>query len=136
MTVAADRRAVLGSILTAGACLSLPSWAGAGALLADPVMAAIERHRRAYNAFITVWSQTHMLALYDRAKADEGAAAELRRFRELETEEEAAFSSLLATRPATKASAIASVKHVADCGLASDEMRAWLAMLVESPLAW
>jgi hypothetical protein len=135
MTVAADRRAVLGSILTAGACLSLPSWAGAGALLADPVMAAIERHRRAYNAFITVWSQTHMLALYDRAKADEGAAAELRRFRELETEEEAAFSSLLATRPATKASAIACVKHVSECGLATDEMRAWLAMMVESPLA-
>ena len=76
-----------------------------------------------------------MLALYDRSKADEGAAAELRRFRELETEEEEAFSALLATRPATKASAIACVKHVADCGLASDEMRAWLAMMVESPLA-
>ena len=70
-----------------------------------------------------------MLALYDRGKADDGAAAELRRFHELETEEEAAFSALLAARPATKASAI-----VADCGLASDEMRAWLAMLVESPL--
>jgi hypothetical protein len=72
--------------------------------------------------------------LYDRANAEEGAAAELRRFRELETEEEAAFSSLLATRPATKVSAIAGVKHVAECGLASDEMRAWLALMVESPL--
>ena len=75
-----------------------------------------------------------MSGLYDRAKADVGATAELRRFRELENEEEAAFSALLATRPATKASAIACVKHVADCGLASDEMRAWLAMMVESPL--
>ena len=75
-----------------------------------------------------------MSGLYDRGNAEEGAAAELRRFRELETEEEAAFSSLLATRPATKASAIACVKHVADCGLASDEMRAWLAMLADSPL--
>jgi ribosomal protein L7/L12 len=72
--------------------------------------------------------------LYDRAKADEGAAAELRRSSELETEEEEAFSALLATRPATKASAIACVKHVADCGLATSEMRAWLAMMVESPL--
>ena len=60
-----------------------------------------------------------MLALYDRAEADEDAAAELREFRELETEEEAAFSALLATMPATKSSAIACVKHVADCGLAS-----------------
>jgi hypothetical protein len=78
MTAHADRRAVFGAILTAGAWLSAPSWAGAGA---DPVMAAIERHRRAYEAFITVWSQTPVLALHDRAKADEGAAAELRRFR-------------------------------------------------------
>ena len=135
MNAAADRRAVLGAILTAGACLSVPSWAGAGALVADPVLEAIERHRRAYDAFMEVWSQTSVLALYDRANADQDAAAELRRFRELETEEQAAFSSLLSTRPATKASAIACVKHVADCGLASDEMRAWLAMMVESPLA-
>jgi hypothetical protein len=40
---------------------------------------------------------------------------------ELETQEEAAFFALLATRPGTKASAIACVKHVAACGLASDE---------------
>jgi hypothetical protein len=46
MTAHADLRAVLGSILTAGACLSMPSWAGAGALVADPVLAAIERHVR------------------------------------------------------------------------------------------
>ena len=135
MNAAPDRRAVFGAVLTAGACLSVPSWAGAGALVADPVLAAIERHRRAYDAFMEVWGQTNVSDLYDRANAEEGAAAELRRFRELETEEEAAFSSLLATRPATKASAIACVKHVADCGLASDEMRAWLAMMVESPLA-
>jgi hypothetical protein len=135
MTAHADRRAVLGSILTAGACLSVPSWVGAGALVADPLMTAIERHRRAYDAFMDVWGQTNVSDLYDRANAEEGAAAELRRFRELETEEEAAFSSLLATRPGTKTSAIACVKHVAGCGLASDEMRAWLAMLVESPPA-
>ena len=135
MTRATNRRAVLGAIVTASACLSMPSWGAAGGSIADPVVAAIERHRRAYDAFMTVWSQTPVMALYDRAKTDEDAAADLRRFRDLETEEEAAFSSLLATRPATKASAIACIKHVADCGLASDEMRAWLAMMVESPLA-
>jgi hypothetical protein len=134
MTRATNRRAVLGAIVSASACLSMPSWGAAGGSIADPVVAAIERHRRAYDAFITVWSQTPVLALYDRAKADSDAAVKLQRFRELEAEEEAAFSYLLATRPATKASAIACVKHVADCGLASDEMRAWLAMLVESPL--
>jgi hypothetical protein len=134
MNAATDRRAVLGSILTAGACLSVPLWAGAGALVADPVLAAIERHQRAYDAFIEVWGQTNVSGLYDRANSEEGAAAELWDFRELENQEEAAFSALLAIRPATKASAIACVKHVADCGLASDEMQAWLAMLVESPM--
>jgi hypothetical protein len=135
MNAVTDRRAVLGAVLAGGAGLSVLSWAEGSAFVSDPARAAIERHRRAYDAFIDVWGQTHVLALYDRADADEGAAAELRRFRELEIEEEAAFSALLATKPATKAAAIACVKHVADCGLASDEMRAWLAMLVESPLA-
>ena len=82
-----------------------------------------------------VCGQTNVSVLYDRANVEEGAAVELREFSGLEIGEEAAFSALLATRPATKASAIACVKHVADCGLASDEMRAWLAMMVESPLA-
>jgi hypothetical protein len=133
--ISLDRRAALGAALAACACLSLPLRAGTGALVADPVLAAIERHRRAYDAFMDVcWGQTHMSDLYNRAKVNEGAAAELRLFRELEIEEEASFSSLLATRPATKASAITCVKHVADCGLATDEMRAWLAMLVQSPL--
>jgi hypothetical protein len=57
------------------------------------------------------------VALYDCAKTDEAAAAELRRFRDLETAEEEAFHSLLATRPETKASAIAWVRHVAIAGL-------------------
>ena len=134
MNAAPDRRALLGSILTASACLSAPSWAGVGPLVADPVPGAIERHRRAYDAFMEVWSQTSVTAPYDRAKVDEAAAADLRAFRALGGEEAAAFSALLATRPATKASAIACVKHVADCGLATNEMRAWLAMLSESPL--
>jgi hypothetical protein len=57
-------------------------------LVADHVLAAIERHRRAYDAFMEVWGQTNVSDLYDRANAEEGAADELRRFRELETQEE------------------------------------------------
>ena len=103
--------------------------------LADPVYSAIERHRQAYDIFMDVWDRTRgAMDLYDRAKTDKTAAAELRRFSELERAEESAFHALLATGPTTKAGAIACVEHVADCGLATDEMRAWLAMLIESPL--
>ena len=81
-----------------------------------------------------VWGQNSVSALYEAAKTDESAASELQRFRMLELAEEAAFSALLATVPTTKAGAIACVEHVAECGLATDEMRAWLGMLVDSPL--
>ena len=105
------------------------------AILADPVYAAIELHRQAYGVFMDVWDRTRGATdLYERAKTDKAAAAELRRFSELERAEESAFHTLLATRPTTKTGAIACVEHVADCGLATDEMRAWLAMLIESPL--
>ena len=68
MNAATDRRAVLGSILTAGACLSVPSWAGAGALVADPLLAAIERHRRAHDAFMDAWGQTNVSDLRSRER--------------------------------------------------------------------
>jgi ferric-dicitrate binding protein FerR (iron transport regulator) len=101
----------------------------------DPVYAAIERHRQAYDVFMDVWDRTRgAMDLYERAKTDKAAAAELRRFSELEMAEETAFHTLLAIRPMTKAGAIACVEHVADYGLATEEMRAWLAMLIESPL--
>ena len=41
----------------------MASWAGAGALVADPVMAAIERHRRPYDACII---RSNATALLDR----------------------------------------------------------------------
>ena len=134
MNAATDRRAVLGAVLAAGACLSPALWGGASALIADPVLEAIERHRRVYDAFMEVWGQTNVSDLYDRANAEEGAAAELRRFRELETEE-AAFASLLgpSRRQRLQRSPASSTSRIA--ALASDEMRAWLAMMVESPLA-
>jgi hypothetical protein len=127
MNACPDRRTVLGAVLVSGACLSPSFWGGASALIPDPSRPPSSVHRQAYDRFMDVWGQTNVSDLYDRANAEEGAAAELRRFRDLETEEEAAFSSSLATSPATKAAAIACVKHVAECGLASDEMRPWLA---------
>jgi hypothetical protein len=91
MKAATDRRAVLGTILTAGACLSLPSWAGASAFgrrsYPGGHRAPPAGLRRIHGGS---WGQTPVLALHDRAKADEGAASELRRFRELETEEDPA----------------------------------------------
>jgi ferric-dicitrate binding protein FerR (iron transport regulator) len=97
------------------------------AALRDPVYSAIERHRQAYNVFMDVWDRTRgAMDLYECAKTDKTVAAELRRFSELEKAAESAFLALLAIRPTTKAGAIACVEHVADCGLATDEMRAWL----------
>ena len=49
--------------------------------------------------------------------------------RELKSAEEEGFHELLATRPTTEARAIACIEHVADCGLATSEMRAWLATI-------
>jgi len=101
--------------------------------LADPVYAAMERHRQAYDVFMDLWDKTHAgLDLHDRT--DPEAKTEALRFRDLETAEGEAFNALLVIKPTTKAGAIACVAHVADCGLATDEMRAWLAMLLESPL--
>ena len=80
------------------------------------------------------WGRNSVSALSEAAKTDEFEASELQHFRMLELAEEAAFSALLATMPTTKAGAVACVEHVAECGLATDEMRAWLAMLVDSPL--
>ena len=117
------------------ALFPLPVVQAAPANLADPVYAAIEAHREAYDVFMDVWDRTRgMMDLYDRAETDKAAAAERRRFSQLEMAEESTFNALLATRPTTKAGAIACVEHVADCGLATEEMRAWLAMLIESPL--
>ena len=78
-----------------------------------------------------VWGRNSVSALYEAAKTDKSAASELQHFRMVELAEEAAFSALLATMPTTKAGAVACVEHVAECGLATDEMRAWLGMLLD-----
>jgi hypothetical protein len=128
MTPAADRRAVLGTILAGAGALALPSWACGD----DPVYRAIEAHREAYDAMAEAWDASASLRWL--TEPDEAEKAELHRVNALEMAEEETHNALLAIMPATKASAIACVQHIAEYGLASTEMQAWLLMLLDSPL--
>ena len=119
---AATRRAVL---------IALPAMAYIDprgfAVLADPVYAAMERHRRAYDVLMDAWAQTRG-GLLTRGR---GRQAQLVR---RGTAEEDSFKAVLATKPTTRAGAIACVRHVADIGLVTEEVSAWLVMLLGSPL--
>lgn len=124
MSAIADRRTFL-AIGTAGAFLS--SWAHASGAEADPIYSAMTAHRQAYAVFEKLWDLTHG-GLYIEDEASK------RQWYEVNNAEEATFNALLATKPTTKAGAIACVEHVIDIGLATDEMKDWLAMLLDSPL--
>jgi hypothetical protein len=125
MNALTDRRTFL-ALLPAGALLP-SSWAHASGAEADPVYAAMETHRQAYDVFSELWDLTHGgLDIEDETKK--------REWYEVNYAEEATFNALLATKPTTKAGTIACVEHVIDIGLATDEMKNWLAMLLESPL--
>ncbi len=119
---AATRRAVL---------IALPAMAYIDprgfAVLADPVYAAMERHRRAYDVLMDAWAQTRGGLLLE----DE---ADKRSWYDVELAEEDTFHAVLATKPTTRAGAIACVEHVADIGLVTEEVSAWLVMLLGSPL--
>jgi hypothetical protein len=97
------------------------------AAFADPVYAAMERHRSAYHLLMEEWERT-------RGGLDLEDETEKRRFYDLETAEEDTFKALLTTKPTTKAGAIACVEQVADIGLVAEELGAWLVMLLGSPL--
>ena len=120
---APTRRAAFG-VLAGIPALSLPAFA---AVLADPVYTAMERHRRAYDTLMDAWAQT-------RGGLDLEDEAEKRRWYDVGTAEEDTFKAVLATKPTTRAGAIACVKHVADIGLVTEEVSAWLVMLLGSPL--
>ena len=120
---APSRRAAFG-VLAGVPALSLPAIA---AILADPIYAAMERHRRAYDTLMEEWAQTRGGLLLE----DE---ADKRRWYDVGTAEEESFHALLATKPTTRAGAIACVRHVADIGLVTEEVSAWLTMLLGSPL--
>jgi hypothetical protein len=101
MTALADRRAFL-ALLPAGAFLS--SWPQANGAEADPVYAAMEVHRRAYDVFSEWWDLTHG-GMYTEDEARK------REWYEVNNAEEATFNALLATKPTTKAGAIACVEY-------------------------
>ena len=120
---APTRRAAFGALACVPA-LSLPAFA---AVYSDPVYAAMERHRQAYDVLMDAWAKTRGGLLLE----DE---ADKRRWYDVGTAEEDTFKAVLATKPTTRAGAIACVRHVADIGLVTDELGAWLVMLLGSPL--
>jgi len=120
---APTRRAAFG-VLAGVPALSLPAFA---AVLDDPVYAAMERHRQAYDTLMDAWAQT-------RGGLDLEDEADKRRWYDVGTAEEDTFKALLTIKPCTRAGAIACVRHVADIGLVTDEVSAWLTMLLGSPL--
>jgi hypothetical protein len=85
------------------------------AMVADPVYGAMERHRQAYDVLMDAWEQS-------RGGLDLEDATEKQRWYDIETTEEDAFKALLATKPTTKAGAIARVEHVADIGLVTEDL--------------
>ena len=119
---AATRRAVL-TVLPAMAYIDPRGFA----VLADPVYAAMERHRQAYDVLMDAWAQTRGGLMLD-------AEADKRWWYRIETAEEDSFHAVLATKPTTRAGAIACVRHVADIGLVTEEVSSWLVMLLVSPL--
>ena len=120
---APTRRAAFG-VLAGVPALSLPAFA---AVLADPVYTAMERHRQAYDTLMDAWAQT-------RGGLDLEDEADKRHWYDVGTAEEDTFKALLTIKPTTRAGAIACVEHVADIGLVTDELGAWLVMLLGSPL--
>ena len=97
------------------------SWAHASGAEADPVYAAIEAHRAAYDALADAWDRTGNLRW--RADPDEAEKTELRRVSDLERMEEQTHNALLLIRPSTKAAGVAVVRHIAEYGLASAEIQ-------------
>ena len=122
---AATRRAVLAALPTMA--YIDPRGFAVAAVFSDPVYAAMERHRQAYDTLMDAWAQTRGGLLLE----DE---ADKRRWYDVGTAEEESFHVVLSTKPTTRAGAIACVKHVADIGLVTEEVSAWLVMLLGSPL--
>ena len=73
------------------------------AVFSDPVYAAMERHRRAYDTLMDEWAQTRGGLLLE----DEAAK---RNWYDVGTAEEESFHAVLATKPTTRAGAIACVR--------------------------
>jgi hypothetical protein len=134
-----DRRAALISIARAGALILPTAGLAATAALAttaDPIFAAIERHRASYLRFLAsinaadevlAKKQGRTVTAAEEAENDDALHAEI----EL-------FLALLATPPQTKAGAQALIRYVSrsqfDIGNVDHALEALFAALLRSPL--
>lgn len=96
-------------------------------MVSDPVYAAMQRHRTAYAVLMEEWKRTRGGLLLE-CEEEKG------RWYDIGTAEEDAFNALLTTKPTTKSGAIACAEQVADIGLVTEELGAWLMMLLDTPL--
>jgi len=126
------RRAALRALVGASA-LVIPSIGSTASALGDPIFAAIERHKAAYDTH-----QTLSFAMDDVINTREASDAEwdalwdaLDRARK---DEDAAFDVLLTSAPETSAGMRAIIAHLIglDDGRLSKEMRQLLALLLKS----
>jgi hypothetical protein len=95
----------------------------------DPVYGAMARHWTAYDECMEGWARHN-----GGRDIDDDDRAEKQRWCDVQAAEEDTFYALLKTMPTTRAGAIAFVRQVADCGLITTELGAWLLLMLESPL--
>jgi phage-related protein len=95
----------------------------------DPVYGAMVRHRRAYDECMDAWGETNA-----GRDIDDDDRVGKQRWCDVQNAEEETFYTLLTITPTTKSGAIACVRQVADCGLITTQLGAWLLLMLESPL--
>jgi hypothetical protein len=127
------RRSALRALAGASA-LAIPTISAIADAFSDPIFVAIERYKAAYDA-----RQATSFALDDLMYDPEGrevSDAEWDAYDRARATEDAAFDELLTRAPTTAAGMRAALAHFIsfDDGRFSDEMRRFLATLVESPL--
>jgi hypothetical protein len=87
------------------------------------------RHRKGYDECMEGWAEHN-----GGRDIDDDDQARKQRWYDVQAAEEKTFYTLLKTKPTSKADAIACVKQVADCGIITTELGAWLLLMLESPL--
>jgi len=126
------RRAALRALVGASA-LVIPSIGSTASARGDPIFAAIERHKAAYDTH-----QTLSFAIDDVINTREASDAEWdalwEAFDRARKDEDAAFDVLLTSAPETSAGMRAIIAHLIglDDGRLSKEMRQLLALLLKS----
>jgi hypothetical protein len=128
------RRAALRALVGASA-LAIPAIGASASIssaLGDPILAAIERHRAAYEAVLA-----SRFAIDDMIHTPEGrkvSQAEWEAFERAHENEDAAFGQLLKGAPETSAGMRAIIAHLVslDDGRLPEKMRRLLALMLKS----